>query len=389
LTDPNYNEQEIQSAQELTEEVGSPLHPAIVADLSIENKLIDTGELLVKFQITNQSGKSIYVLVDNSPFETLCNDNFIVRLNRKRIAYRGPYAKRIRTNNKSFRRLEPGQSAMTEFDLFSYYPISSTGALSIELKTRKIRYSQHYPSEYMSGEKLCNSLTTPNLGRTKINTKISHNSKIRAINKSQATEETYYDLSYYDEVQKLVDPIIHIQSQGPKSLLRESHLLAYELILKCLDKINSSAALIEKWFGSIDHFDAIKTNFEKMKNHLENQVTVYAMGDHFCNCQSTSDEKCTMLAYTYKHQKNIYLCQLFFDEESNSAPERASTIIHELSHFVLDTDDHGKDKTDAENLAKKIPSEALKNADTYGFFCEEFYSECLPKSTLYNSSEKQ
>jgi hypothetical protein len=48
------------------------------------------------------------------------------------------------------------------------------------------------------------------------------------------------------------------------------------------------------------------------------------------------------------------------------------TLVHEITHLLLDTNDHAYGVPSALNLAKSSPNKAKDNADNWGYFVEEF-----------------
>jgi len=47
-------------------------------------------------------------------------------------------------------------------------------------------------------------------------------------------------------------------------------------------------------------------------------------------------------------------------------------LVHELTHLILDTEDEAYGKTKCHALATTSPARAKKNADSWGYFIEEF-----------------
>ncbi len=360
-----------------TEDTTLTLNPDPKIDLSIEDKLRETGELILAFRATNQSENDIYMLVDNSPFEALSNDNFIVTLNGKKIDYQGLYARRIQPKRSSFRKLKRGKSAVLKLNINDFYPITETGTLRVEFKMANISYCISDPTTIESDDEIYYSLVTPTLPNPIATTEIDHTIKSTEAVKADSNTTDQHSIVYYTLECKLVMPIIKIQSEDEKEQLLQSHILAYKLIHKCLIQLKCGSQHIQKWFGNNADINHISEKYEKLKHHLENVTTEYSMGYRKCNCTDTSNTPCTIVACTTKLDSKIYLCGHFFEKEFAVGPNQASTIIHELSHFVLDTVDHKQNKKDAEDLAQTRPDDALNNADNYGFFCEEFYTEDL------------
>jgi hypothetical protein len=70
----------------------------------------------------------------------------------------------------------------------------------------------------------------------------------------------------------------------------------------------------------------------------------------------------------------IKLRKKFWNASLTGIDSRAGTIIHELSHEEMYTDDHVYGKAKALNLAENKPDEAAENADNWEYFAEDIYS---------------
>lgn len=67
----------------------------------------------------------------------------------------------------------------------------------------------------------------------------------------------------------------------------------------------------------------------------------------------------------------IYLGKLFWDAPLNGRDSKGGTIVHELSHEELYTDDHKYGEPLAKNLAMNNPLKAGTNADNWEYFAED------------------
>lgn len=63
----------------------------------------------------------------------------------------------------------------------------------------------------------------------------------------------------------------------------------------------------------------------------------------------------------------IYLCPTFFDK---TPLEQGATILHELTHLILDTSDHQYGQEDCIIWAKDHSAKALDNADSLAYFAK-------------------
>ncbi|TPO13740.1 M35 family metallopeptidase [Mesorhizobium sp. B1-1-5] len=72
----------------------------------------------------------------------------------------------------------------------------------------------------------------------------------------------------------------------------------------------------------------------------------------------------------------INLGLAFFNAPAIGVNSKLGTIVHEVTHYFLtgNTDDIGYGKDDCLQLAKDNPESALKNADNFEYFIEEWIS---------------
>lgn len=68
----------------------------------------------------------------------------------------------------------------------------------------------------------------------------------------------------------------------------------------------------------------------------------------------------------------VWLCDLFFASPTTGYYSQATTLIHELSHEAVDTDDIAYGVSTCKDLATNDPGQAINNADNYAFFQDDF-----------------
>lgn len=74
-------------------------------------------------------------------------------------------------------------------------------------------------------------------------------------------------------------------------------------------------------------------------------------------------------AHHYCHQ--MYLCPRFWTLPEKGANSRVGVFLHELTHSYAYTKDIKYGRADCQALAKNKPADALNNADSYRFYCED------------------
>jgi hypothetical protein len=109
----------------------------------------------------------------------------------------------------------------------------------------------------------------------------------------------------------------------------------------------------------------VEENFTKIRNHIDNANIT------FRSCNETD-----LIAYVYRNQPNsIWLCTPYWSLPDIGIDSKAGTIVHEVSHYkvTVDTDDYVYGTVNCRNLAISSPGKAIKNADSYEYFCETAY----------------
>jgi hypothetical protein len=79
-------------------------------------------------------------------------------------------------------------------------------------------------------------------------------------------------------------------------------------------------------------------------------------------CETSCDAN--VLAYVYSIWTNLHLCPYWF---RSAADRQAATVIHEISHDIVGTDDNAYQWETAKYNALSA-SKAMNNADSYAFF---------------------
>jgi len=138
---------------------------------------------------------------------------------------------------------------------------------------------------------------------------------------------------------------------------------------------DTDKATFRKWFGT-DGEPArkqIEEMVDKMLN-LNKNTTI----DNFVDGRDgfLSHHVSTTYAFvqpndTFFH--NVHLCHLFDKAPATGTDSKAETLTHEMSHFsdIGDTDDHAYGVRSCKRLAKKKPSDALNNADSFAYYCSD------------------
>ncbi|KAI0646096.1 hypothetical protein C8Q79DRAFT_646340 [Trametes meyenii] len=144
---------------------------------------------------------------------------------------------------------------------------------------------------------------------------------------------------------------------------------AYEYITNALDTLelrdSSARDTYRTWFGTLTpkRLQLVKSHFIEM---TKNNFTEYK---YFCE-----SSECNPQRYAYVDSEKfgeVHLCDRFFKASPDGANSRASTLVHEASHFQKnggtgDNEPYGEGG--ALELARNAPDVAIMNADNHEYF---------------------
>lgn len=183
-------------------------------------------------------------------------------------------------------------------------------------------------------------------------------------------------LAYEEEVYSANQK--RLMCQALQMALRWSKLAMFMTSMP-LDSFLSAEPYIKKWFA---YSDSSNKDLDKIRKKL---LEGYKRIANVCNSHRLvfSDEpidrngggwKDWAFVYSSENIDVIYLQNAFLKaSEGNGMWECALTIIHEISHRELKTDDHAyADQNNVKPHRKNFPTKkALTNADTWGFFATD------------------
>lgn len=143
---------------------------------------------------------------------------------------------------------------------------------------------------------------------------------------------------------------------------------------------------IERWFGRAAN-DASNSSlkaklargFARMRGRIEENRIMYADRPYRRN------QGATVLAAVYKSERmrTIYIKRRFFDggDGPNNLPLNVAaplTIVHELSHRVMDTHDHKYDHHNLNIRDSFSAAHASCNADSWGYYAADVMGRLTP-----------
>jgi len=152
-----------------------------------------------------------------------------------------------------------------------------------------------------------------------------------------------------------------------KAIKTAIKLLTDKLLLLEMNDVDT-VIKFKKWFGRVDDV-AKRTIVDIVKKSL-NACSELTCKNFIPIYNEYVREKEFARVYNEDNPPVFYIGKLFWKCRVKGKPSRASTIIHELSHFkyIGNMEDVIYGEKRCEDLAKDHPGLALKNADSYELF---------------------
>ena len=301
----------------------SDLSVSISAD---QTSFSASDAVMVSVTISNNGKNPAKVLKWYTAVDEVEEAIFNVTRDGASVDYVGAHYKRPAPTGQDYVSLKSGESLTRSVDLGLYYDLSASGVYELEynaddtgLSSNKIQLAV----EGRAGAPIADAVTplaTTNF--TKCTT-----SQISDLNIARSNASTY--------------------AQNALSYMNGSLGLRYTT-----------------WFGALNstRSTTVKNHFTAISNAMDNASVTFN-----CGCKKQ------YYAYVYSNQPyTIYLCRVFWTAPATGTDSKASTLIHEMSHFtvVAGTDDWAYGQTAAKNLAISNPTNAVDNADNHEYFAE-------------------
>ncbi len=327
---------------------GSATPELIVTINSVET--ISPTELLIQFQLTNNTSKTVHVLKWGTPLEQAFNhDMFVVKKGDAIVPYTGRMVTRLQPQTDDFVTLQPEESVSQTIDIADGYGIYDAGDYSVMF------------------DSLITVITGETLNLHDINLPWSENRHLVNLKSNEITVTMFTDR---ERIAAKVDPAFSSCGVNTQHILNNvltrAEALAEEstnsLISTNLDQRPFAMRYIQ-WFGSYtaERYERVTDNFTRIHDIAANhQVTFDCLCDY-------SQISFNTVAYVFPNRPyRIHVCNLFwFDQQPG-------IVLHEISHFdnIAKTVDHVYGQFNSQYLAEINPDQAIHNADNYLFFAE-------------------
>ncbi|KAL1938814.1 hypothetical protein VTO73DRAFT_11194 [Trametes versicolor] len=331
--------------------VGTLAAPSVLLQVSGPSSVVDIGNLKVVTTVTNTGEEPLKLLNDpRSPLSDLPTDKFtITNLHGTSPDFIGIAVKYIphvaigSDDPLVYTNLSPGQSVAVEHDLSVAYDFSTSGAGPYVINVKELNalyyVSQGYISALLAGRNLPD----------------------HAVNVSGSLMSSRTRAPFRPDVEKCED----WQERAILTAIPVTNKYI-STSLQLLTQDGYTGDHYRRWFGgpSEHRLSTVASHFEALLGNNFTEFT-FVCKTAFCS------RKPGLYAYVYPDEfGRIHVCDTFFRSPVGGPDSRASTIVHESSHFTRNggTLDHAYGQTLTQELARSYPQLAVMNADNHEYF---------------------
>ena len=348
---------------------------AINSYIEIPNNTFKKNDNIKVWFIVENTGESDLVFCRYyTPFEGFGGDIFQVTIDGKKVEYIGKLIKRSPPREEDYITLKAGETKSIELNLEDGYNIYQKG--NYEISYPGIGYNSENETTSVKGKKV-EKINKSRLGRFEL-----IEDKQSKIKKNSSQSGIYSDSS----LKYATVPTCSECSSTELGNIQSAYSSAVDLVTTARFDLQetpvtsrNNAPRYREWFGSYDF-----TRFRDVTNHMQEIYrTLYTEQVNFRKIPS-SDPNYYAFAYCFPaYPYTIYLGRAFWGAPVTGKDSKAGTIIHELSHFyvVASTSDVKYGQTDCRSLASNNPSDAIRNADSHEYFCENTPSLTMPNDS--------
>jgi peptidyl-Lys metalloendopeptidase len=326
---------------------------------------------LLKFALTNESGKAVRILKWHTPLEGSKSDMFNVEIGGKRAIYMGRLDKRAAPREEDYLTLTAGETVSSEIDLTAEYNIVEAGNYNVRYRKRLLQHGFEPARTLMK-----QFSKAPNAPKA---TALSVKSGTGLFRLLETRPSRLVDGIEAEHAARMADqglakkgPAFSSCSTARQTILKNALAEAIKIATNARDAlVNAShcgqvtGKRYAEWFGAYDagRYSKVRDHFNKIVDALNNQDINF-----FCDCTEAGT-----YAYVYPTKPyEIHLCGAFWTAPLSGTDSQGGTIVHETSHFnvVARTDDHEYGQAACRTLAKDHPDDAIDNADSHEYSAE-------------------
>jgi peptidyl-Lys metalloendopeptidase len=323
----------------------APGSTGLTVALSTDSASLTTSQdVVVRFTITNETGRARSVFMPATPLLDVENDLFLVQRDGERVAYLGIDAKRGPAEKTDFLVLPPGRSTSGTVELTALYDMSKPGLYTVQYRVaaRTLAPETQAPArEAVTSDALMIEVT----GEERVSA-IDAQAPSGGGTGSASVVYRNCSATRTAELPAALSAAQSYASSASSSLT------------------GTAGARYTTWFGAYtsSRYNTVKSHFSAISSALSTQQITFD-----CGCKKK------YYAYVYPTKPyEIYLCTVFWQAPNTGTDSRGGTIIHETSHFnvVASTDDWVYGQSGAKSLAISDPDKAIDNADSHEYYAE-------------------
>jgi|GEM_PF-622435 len=350
----------------------------------------------LSFVVTNTSDQDVKVLTWYTPLEGFVNGHdenpiespcLLVTNNGEVVEYDGKLKKRQPIPpEEAYVTLGAGESLSVDFDVNQAYQVSIPGEYSVAFVGKPDSEEGSIEFKYVSdsaGEDEENAAPREQkLGMPEANFTVKGSPEGEAGEAPQATRPTQGDLMRAGESVEGSQPdekkdeapastgetagakapiIVGEPSEQRKQETITAHNDGYGLVVATLAALGDNPNFLE-WFGIFDtpRFDGVVNNYTVIRDTMQTTTFTYNLSGDGCDPG--------VFAYTFKGATTVWMCGAFWQALPLGTDSKAGTVVHELSHSIVRTDDIVYGQSRCRQLALSNPVQAVKNADSHEYF---------------------
>lgn len=341
------------------------------------------------FVLRNTSDQDVEVLSWYTPLEGVVNGHetpiespcLLVTKNGEEVEYDGKLKKREGIPPKeAFVTVKAGESISVHFDVNQAYQVSPPGDYSVAFVgtpessdgSIEFKYSPESPAEdavpiqqnlsgmttgfrvKSSSEDSGNELKSPRLTEGEVARENRFEDAPIAPKKDEASESPTAPAGAKPPT------IVSEPTPQKKQETLDAHNEGYNLVLAMLGSLGNNANYVE-WFGTFDNtrLSVVTANFTTIRDRMHDTTFTYDLSGTGCEPG--------VFAYTYKGATTVWMCESFWSALPTGTDSKAGTVVHELSHAIVRTDDIVYGQAKCRQLAINDPNRAVKNADNHEY----------------------
>lgn len=334
------------------------------ATLGISQEVARGQAVQVRFTLTNHTQEELRVLRWYTPLEGFAGDIFDVERDGEPVPYRGILAKRSVPQPEEYVTIAPGESVSAEVDLAAGYDLATPGDYDVQYRSPEI--SQVVSKQALMA-KSQGALGPVQIPSNKVSVRIvdtgeSGPAVLPMAPMAEEAKEEHAKTVTYDDCSTTEEATV--KSADLTALKRATSIYTHLKNLSLTEQ--QTDPLYKTWFGAhtATRYSKVLGNWKKIRDGFEEDITYNCSGPE---CQPS------YYAYVYAGGKQeVFLCEQFWGASTTGTDTQYGILIHEVSHEVAGTNDHGYGLTTCKAMATNEPEKAIENADNYEFFAEHY-----------------